>query len=329
MSIYTALSGGLGNQMFQYATARALADRIGADLVLDDWSGFVRDRQYRRHYELGGLPIRGRTTSALERLPIWIYRAQDRWLSHSARGGAIKTSRSRPVNGRNCDSAELVTPHAPASALKVLTRPYGTFIVERRLRFAPELLSTKLDNAWLVGYWQAPRYFGDIANLLRTEMMPPLPEGRHFNELGALLRQQTTVALGIRLYEESPNPAAHARNGKEKSLVTASTALHRLLTRFPGTRVALFCTHRARSLEQLQLPNDTLYITHEEGYIGSLERLWLLAQCRHHIFLNSSFYWWGAWLSAVHHGGPEGGQIVMAADNFVNPDSYEQQWEKF
>ena len=51
------LKGGLGKQMFQYASARSLALRQGLELVLDDWSGFVRDLQYRRHYELGALPI--------------------------------------------------------------------------------------------------------------------------------------------------------------------------------------------------------------------------------------------------------------------------------
>ena len=29
------LTGGLGNQMFQYAAGRALADRLGAELLLD------------------------------------------------------------------------------------------------------------------------------------------------------------------------------------------------------------------------------------------------------------------------------------------------------
>ena len=33
--IYVRLMGGLGNQMFQYAAARSLADKLGLDLVLD------------------------------------------------------------------------------------------------------------------------------------------------------------------------------------------------------------------------------------------------------------------------------------------------------
>ena len=34
--IHLRLMGGLGNQLFQYAEGRSLADRLGVDLVLDD-----------------------------------------------------------------------------------------------------------------------------------------------------------------------------------------------------------------------------------------------------------------------------------------------------
>jgi hypothetical protein len=34
--IYLRLMGGLGNQLFQYAAGRSLADKLGVDLVLDD-----------------------------------------------------------------------------------------------------------------------------------------------------------------------------------------------------------------------------------------------------------------------------------------------------
>ena len=33
--VIVRLTGGLGNQMFQYAAGRALADRLGAALLLD------------------------------------------------------------------------------------------------------------------------------------------------------------------------------------------------------------------------------------------------------------------------------------------------------
>ena len=75
------------------------------------------------------------------------------------------------------------------------------------------------------------------------------------------------------------------------------------------------------------LPPDTSYVTHDNGYCGSVPRPWLLTQCRHHIMTNSSYYWWGAWLSRGVHGGTN--QTVFAADNFINTDSYPPEWEQF
>ena len=42
------LQGGLGNQMFQYATARSISLKNNLDLVIDDWSGFFRDVHHQR-----------------------------------------------------------------------------------------------------------------------------------------------------------------------------------------------------------------------------------------------------------------------------------------
>src|SRR5215831_16235441 len=65
------LMGGLGNQMFQYAAARALASRNGAKLLLDNRSAFITDRVYGRQYELDPMPIRGELASFAYRMPFW------------------------------------------------------------------------------------------------------------------------------------------------------------------------------------------------------------------------------------------------------------------
>ena len=53
-TVTVAINGGLGNQMFQYAAARALAERCAAGLVLD--LAFYNDPRHRR-FELDAFPI--------------------------------------------------------------------------------------------------------------------------------------------------------------------------------------------------------------------------------------------------------------------------------
>jgi hypothetical protein len=73
MMIAVRLIGGLGNQMFQYAAARALADRLGVELVFD-----IRafDSYPLFGYGLDSFCVRGRLATPVElaRWPTWMRR---------------------------------------------------------------------------------------------------------------------------------------------------------------------------------------------------------------------------------------------------------------
>ncbi len=297
-TIYSFLNGGLGNQMFQYATARAMALRTGAELVLDTWSGFVRDYQYHRSYELNYFPIQARVATAFERAPIWLFRAENK-----LRG------------------------HAPNL---IQQRPYGNYLVENEKRFIEEIIHYRhAASTWLVGYWQSPLYFQEFNETLCAELMPPKPARKRFLDIGKILRETESVALGIRLYEESLDPSAHAKDGVMKTTAEVNAAIARLLTLQPNAKLFLFCTHRSPILAKLNLPESTVFLTHDDGYEGTIERLWLLAQCKHHIFTNSSYYWWGAWLSRNVYPATYRAHHFFAADNFINQDGVCAEWETF
>ena len=75
--VIVRLTGGLGNQMFQYASGRALADRLGAELLLDTraFESALALRAYtRRAYALAPFNLRARLASAadLENWPAWV-----------------------------------------------------------------------------------------------------------------------------------------------------------------------------------------------------------------------------------------------------------------
>jgi hypothetical protein len=56
-ALIVRLKGGLGNQLFEYAAAHALALRSQVPLWLDTTSGFRGD-PYGRRYELGSFKVR-------------------------------------------------------------------------------------------------------------------------------------------------------------------------------------------------------------------------------------------------------------------------------
>ena len=295
--IYAYLCGGIGNQMFQYAAARSLALKYDSELILDTWSGFVRDIEYRRHYELYALPIQGRVASFWELLPIWLYRL-DRRIRGEITDNRLKQSYF-----------------------------YGQFLVETEQKYLEQVNKISIGPCtWLIGYWQSPLYFQAYTETLLRELMPPRPDQTEFLRLGERLRQVESVALGVRLYEESKNPSLHARDGRLKTTEEINIAISRLKSQCPNAEFFVFCTHRSPLLERLDLPESTVFVTHDNGYEGTLETLWLLTQCRHHLFTNSSYYWWGAWLSQQFYGH---GQVILAADNFINADGLCDHWQRF
>lgn len=282
--------------MFQYAAARALALRNSAEIVVDNWSGFVRDKEYRRQYELGSFNIAAPTASSLERLPLWLYRLHSKVTHHS-----------NQVFQRQA---------------------YGKFIVEHHQNYLPQVANHHIEKSWyMMGYWQSPKYFDDQKSKILSELYPPAPSGEQFLKLRNEMRNTESVALGIRLYEESSEPAVHARNGRLKTADNVNEAIFKIRTEKPNARVYVFCTHMSAELNKLRLPERTRFVLPSEGFTGSIENLWLLTQCKHHIFTNSSFYWWGAWLSQKQHDIND--QIIFAADNFLNPDAFCENWQQF
>src|SRR6266536_168754 len=147
--VITHITGGLGNQLFQYAMARRLAEHHRAELLLDTSSygpgGETRPRElaaFNRALGLFRFRIKARTA-----LPGEISRFRDDFYRATTRDRVVRQIR-RAWPGCLWNESH---------------------IVERQYRFQPEAL-TWPDNVYLQGFWQSPKYFEDIASLIRQEL---------------------------------------------------------------------------------------------------------------------------------------------------------------
>jgi hypothetical protein len=264
--IIVRLCGGLGNQMFQYAAGRRLALRTGSELKLDLTP---LDRSRERSYGLHVLPIRATRASSAEIRHLTLVPKPLRLVRRLFR---------RPVR--------------PASHFR-----------EPDLRFHPEILDLS-DGVYLDGYWQSERYFADAADVIRIELAAPAPTSDRDREVAEWIDDCEAVSLHVRRGDYVTSKVARETLGPcapDYYRRAAATLTERL----DSPRLFVFSDEPEWARETLDLPLPMTVVDHN-GPDDAHRDLALLARCRHHVIANSSFSWWGAWLS------PNPSKIVIA-----------------
>ena len=290
--VITQLKGGLGNQLFQFSCAYALAKDIDYSLYLDTWTGFYRDKIYRRRFALDIFKKIGYEDPSFFECTPFI-------TANNPLSNTLRTLFNRIKVYQENDDLTL--------------SDFGRTNVDK--------------NIYMKGYWQSERYFSKYRDELRQILNTDDLKNDNYAKIGERMRSGKSLAISMRLYEESPNPTSHSRNGKFKTAEDINSALRRIRSHYSDLEIYIFCTHTPSILGELDLENAATLVTHDEGYDNQYGRLWLLSQCRHHILTNSTFYWWGAWLSETVYEGAE--QYIQAADNFLSQDTVPERWQLF
>lgn len=265
--ILVQLLGGLGNQMFQYAAGRALAERHGVPLKLN--------------------------VSALHNF--------------------------NPTDTPRRYALEPFAIEAPLAT----TAELRTFSARRRLHLAHRLQEqgTAFNQAFmyagprtaLIGYWQSERYFADIAPTVRREFtIRAAPSARDESLLNEI-RSLDAVSVHIRRGDYVTNATINALHGLLPPSYYQEAAAG-LADQIAAPHFYIFSDDPAWAREHLTLPGPITVIDHH-GPDDACEDLRLMCACKYHIVANSSFSWWGAWLSE------RPGKIVVAPRQwFRSPD---------
>lgn len=283
--------------MFQYAFARTMSIDLAAGLTVDCKSGFVRDKIYQRSYLLDKVGVKVRAALPRERIGLLYYKG---------------------IN------------HLGLSKHRILNRtPFGTVVTETREEFIEEAQRVPdRQNIWTVGYWQSPKYFSKMESILARDFCIPDVHSSRYKDLQKIIRNNETVAVGIRLYEESPNPAAHAKNRILKGEREIRKAVAQIRDCHPAALFIIFSTSPLVARFDLGLPTKSQFLAMSQfGFGDTIQTLRLLSECKHHVLTNSTFYWWGAWLSEKQIHGPGG--TILAANNFSNEDCLMPGWQTF
>jgi Glycosyl transferase family 11 len=258
--IIVRVMGGIGNQLFCYAAARRLALVNDAELVIDDVSGFARDT-YRRHYQLDRFNIPCRKATAAERLE------------------PFPRVRRRLMQQRN----------------RNLPFEKRSYLMQEVIDFDPRLLQVEVEGTLIMeGYWQSENYFTDVEETIREELQIQPPRDRENLEMAAKIDECRSIAVHVRFFN------APGRNGINNAPSDYyRRALERMESMVPDCRYFVFSDRPEAARELVPFPEPrTTSVAHNRGDDGAYADLWLMSRCKHFIIANSTFSWWGAWLSS-------------------------------
>lgn len=257
--IIAHLIGGLGNQMFQYAAARALAAKRNTSLLLDISSfdsytlhqGFELNRIFCGDFNI-----------------------------------AQKAHMQKMLGWQSFNSVK-----------RYLHRPALSWLRNKSLAIEPSFeywqgFEDLSAETYLSGYWQSERYFISADDIIRKDFRFSTPLSAENLELADNISNSDSISLHVRR-GDYVNNSAYA----SCSLDYYKSAIEYLTKQLESSTFFIFSDDINWVKENLKLEHPHIYIDNNQGD-QSYNDMRLMSLCKHNIIANSSFSWWGAWLNA-------------------------------
>lgn len=168
--------------------------------------------------------------------------------------------------------------------IKLLDRGYAPVAEERHFHFDETLFNMCPDEISLSGFFQSEKYFGHIENEIREdftfkdEILDPCKE-----MIGSI---GDAISLHVRRTDYLTNPN-HTTLGLDY--------YDKALKQFNDSSSILVFSDDPKWCKEQELFSSDRFMISESGdqYVD----LCLMSLCKQHIIANSSYSWWGAWLS--------------------------------
>ena len=198
---------------------------------------------------------------------------------------------------------------------KIVNMHPAPYEQEGSFTFDEDLFNNCPDNVNLYGYFQSEKYFDHIADSLREDFtwrddVRDLCQGL-FDSIGG-----KAISLHIRRTDHLVKPTYHP--------VLPLSYYEEALSKFPSDiPVLIFSDEPAWCHEQELFMKDDRFMVSDSG--DNITDMCLMSMCQYQIMANSTYSWWGAWLSNSEN--------VIAPKLWFGPDGqdprdvYVDRWE--
>jgi hypothetical protein len=267
--ILVRLMGGLGNQMFQYATAKAISIRNNSPLKVD-----------LTLLEMGKQMAHEIVTH--RDLDLDIFQMKIDFASKSEieyfNGKVYKSVFGKVLN-----------------RLQLYLRK-GQLVLENGRGFNSNV--TKLaGNVCLVGGWQSEKYFKEFETEIRNDFKFKNPILEISNELLNEIQKNEAVCVNVRRGDYVTSPIY----SKEVGALPAeyyNEGMKLITEKIPSAVFYVFSDDLEWCKANLKNENNLVFVEHEQAGKKFSNYLQLMTKCKYFVIPNSTFGWWGAWLSS-------------------------------
>lgn len=252
------LSGGLGNQMFQYAAAKALAKRLKTDLTLDDHTFGRKTEATTRCFELHVFNI----------------------------DYPVKPT----LKGRF-----LVKIHPFVQTHRAFFRKFGFFTDTYAILYQPDFEELK-GNITMFGYFQNEQYFSNIASDLRNDFTFRKPLTDKNLALAEKIKSGNAISVHIRRGDYLTNRNA-VSNFVTCDISYYIEVIEYISSHTDNPEFYVFSDDPDWVKNNINFVNHpATFVDWNKGDDSYID-MQLMSLCKHNIIANSSFSWWGAWLN--------------------------------
>lgn len=273
------LTGGLGNQMFQYSLGRKLSIENEAELILD--TSFYRKNKLKIIFKnitkiIFGIFIKNNVKNIFKKI-----KQNKRQYDLKYFELDYKVKKSNKIN------------------LPVVDERKEFCFDENILKFG--------DNFAYSGYFNTEKYFDNIQDIIRDDFklkkfydeILPIP-------LREKIRQTTSVSIHVRRgdYVNVKNINKYHGVCEEEYYMRAVNLMRSKLS---NLSFFVFSDDIDWCKKNLKFMEETTFVSGLKNY----EDLILMSECKHNIIANSTFSWWGAWLNKNVN------KIIIAPKNWL------------
>lgn len=260
--IIIRLSGGLGNQMFQYAAAKALALTHQTELIVDVTNLKIKKIGFTpREFEL----------SIFENELF-------KYLSESDKVNILEEELSFVQKALN----------------KFMGKQACKYYRQPSFKFNENFLELEGEN-YLIGYFQSEKYFTNFEKEIRKTFQFPKKISEKNKQLCSEILSNNSVSVHVRRGDYIKY-ASNLKHHGICSLEYYQNAMELVSQKVEKPVFYFFSDDTDWVKKNIKGDYPIRHVEHNHGN-QSFEDMRLMSHCKHHVIANSSFSWWGAWLN--------------------------------